>query len=84
MIYPDLLLIQNGLIKAVADIKTDMGRKRDELESIVINSSNYIDDMRGMTMYYNDGITKERFMIIAGDQLLSFIVVISKRNITSQ
>jgi hypothetical protein len=81
VLYPDLLLIQNDEIKAIVDIKTDMGRKREELENILISSSNNVITMQGKVMSYKDGITKQVFTITANQNLQSFIVVISRKNI---
>ncbi|ATL46447.1 hypothetical protein COR50_04240 [Chitinophaga caeni] len=60
-----------------------MGRKRGELENVVINSSNYLIGMQGVTMYYKHGITKEKFVVTADKQLQGFIVVITRKNITA-
>jgi hypothetical protein len=81
VIYPDLMLIQNNLIKALVDIKTDVGRNRKEVENLVIESSKAANNLRSKSLFYNDGMTKERFAIRSDDNLQNFIVVISKKNI---
>jgi len=83
VIYPDLLLIQKDVIKAVLDIKTDIGRNRKELVNIVVKSSQTIEELRGKVLSYNDGITKQSFEVTGDAHLQGFIVVISKLNINS-
>lgn len=83
-IYPDLLLIIDGQIRAIIDVKTDLGMKRAELEKMLVNASSTIESLRGQALFYKDGITKERFSTSVTKDIKWFIVVISRMNITKQ
>jgi len=62
-------------------MKTDLARKREELENILVTASDMITAVKGTTLRYKDGTTKDPFIVRPHKNIQSFIVIVSKQNI---
>ena len=84
-IKPDLVVIRDGAIRVLVDVKMDLGYKRDGIASTFSKASGHIKAMRGQTAKYWDSKRSaggvQRPVMVCPDAAYIFVVV-SYQNIS--
>lgn len=78
-IQPDVLIIKDSEVKSYADIKMDLGWKRDLTEYLNLKNE-LISRIRGRGCWYKNG--NQRFNLNFSDSLIYQVVVLSGENIS--
>ncbi len=80
-IYPDILLVRNGVIDTLIDLKLDIGWNRDGLTDLCKKHKQTVKELRGKKAHLRDGLTKEVKELIVSKKLTYNVVVVSRTNI---
>ena len=80
-LYPDIVILQSGVIKQIFDIKMDLGWKRDSFVEFCEKNDEQIVQFRGVVGRIKDGVSKEITEVKYADDLKYRIVIINSGNI---
>lgn len=80
-IYPDIMVVRNGVVTALIDVKLDIGWHRNGLTELATKHRDMAISLRGYSCRLRDGVTKEIRNLEISQTLSYNIVMISRTNI---
>lgn len=83
-VYPDVVVIKGGKIRALIDLKMDLGWNRDGLIETCEKHNRTVRLARGNIGKLKDGQTKLRQELMFSDDLTYSVVLVSGKNINSE
>ncbi|KKS70128.1 MAG: hypothetical protein UV40_C0004G0001 [Parcubacteria group bacterium GW2011_GWA1_42_7] len=83
-IYPDIVIVKDGIITSFCDLKMDLGWKRRELFSFCKTKKNKLSQIRGKQCKIRDGLTKKDKIFTISSKLSFNVVILSDQNIKAE
>lgn len=80
-IYPDIVIVKDGVITAFVDIKMDLGWKRDGLYDLCKKHQEIILRVKGVEAHLKDGRTKKSISLRTSQNVSYNVVIVSRTNI---
>ena len=85
-VKPDIMIVRNNEIKALIDLKMDLGYKRNEFLDFWRKRDALLSKMRGKSFHFNktDGYKKSDDNIYVSKTAMLYFIIISDQNINSK